>query len=202
MKKIIISILALFLIFCSGQLVAQKTNDHGASKERKEQKKLNNNTKDKTNDKGSKKRGKSNDRGGSKKAKEQTIKDNTKPPVKPIIDDKAKKDKEKAEKEQRERKEKERKERERKERKEREKKKQKTVDNDKDLSPAEKIQKVESSIKKAKEKIAKAYAKIERQKANGKISAKEYMEKKAKLSALETALDKVEKQKAKLEPIK
>ncbi len=197
MKKIIISILALFLIFCSGQLVAQKTNDHGASKERKEQKKLNNNTKDKTNDKGSKKRGKSNDRGGSKKAKEQTIKDNTKPPVKPIIDDKAKKDKEKAEKEQRERKEKERK-----ERKEKEKKKQKTVDNDKDLSPAEKIQKVESSIKKAKEKIAKAYAKIEREKANGKISAKEYMEKKAKLSALETALDKVEKQKAKLEPIK
>ena len=82
MKKILSSILILTFVFFSGQIIAQKTNDHGGSKVKKEQKELNNNTKDKS-------KGKTNDKGGSDVKKDQ--KGNHK--NKPVIDDKTKKDK-------------------------------------------------------------------------------------------------------------
>ena len=66
MKKILSSILILTFVFFSGQIIAQKTNDHGGSKVKKEQKELNNNTKDKS-------KGKTNDKGGSN-VKKLTIK--------------------------------------------------------------------------------------------------------------------------------
>lgn len=160
MKNILTSILIITFIFFSGQILAQKTNDRGGSKVKKEQKELKKDTKDNS-------KGKTNDKGGSDVKKEQ--KGNHK--NNPVVDDKTKKDK-KNDKKDKGNKNKEKK----------GKSKVKENNENENLSPEKKIEKTNDNIKKARRKITKAYEQPEKQKDTNIIPEEQYLKKKSMLS--------------------
>ncbi len=189
MKKIISSILILTFIFFSGQIIAQKTNDHGGSKVKKEQKELKNNTSDKS-------KGKTNDKGGSDVKKDQKGNHNNKP----VVDDKTKKNKK--ENKDKGNKDKKNKDKGNKNKGNKDKQKEKKVKKEEKLTPDEKVEKAHNNIQNAREKVAKAYQHLEYLKVTGKISEEQYLKRKTKIEELEKQLNELEKQNKQLKKAK